>query len=637
MPALPFAENPLHTRADAQRLVRDLAAPLVSHFSSGRAQVRLGENRALYGDPAGWLEGFGRPLWGLAPLAAGGGTFDHWPLWQAGLAAGSDPAHAEFWGIPGDFDQRSVEQAALGFALALAPAQVWEPLAPAARAQLSAWLQNINRVRLVQSNWLFFRVLVNLGLRRCGQPWSEERVVADLTQLDRFYLNDGWYSDGAGGAPHRDGRLGDYYVPMAFHFYGLIYARLASDHDPVRAARYVERARHFAQDFQHWFAADGAALPFGRSLTYRFAQGAFWGALAFAGVEALPWGVIKGLYLRHVRWWMRQPIFSETGLLTIGYTYPNLLMAESYNSSGSPYWALKTFLPLALPDTHPFWRAEEEPLPSRRAIHTVPGAKLILVTDPRTHDVTAINPGQPVLDWPRHAPHKYSKSAYATRFGFSVPASVATPAEGGLDSGLSLSDDGRFFRAREHCLDPEVRDGVAFSRWQPWPDLELRTWLIADATGHIRIHHLRTARKVWTVDAGFAVGWNEKSSRQLLPSAPSGPVVRGPHGASALRNLHGERRADCVDLGANSHLLSSLAAMPLLHSAHEPGEHWLATWVGGSADPADDFSVAAEFSVEFTADGVARLLRSGSPLWSSVGGPCGESSPARQQALNALA
>ena len=46
-------------------------------------------------------------------------------------------------------------------------------------------------------------------------------------------------------------------------------------------------------------------------------------------------------------------------MLSIGYGYPNLFMCESYNSAGSPYWALKAFLPLALPEDHPFWTAEE--------------------------------------------------------------------------------------------------------------------------------------------------------------------------------------------------------------------------------------------------------------------------------------
>ncbi len=625
---LTFADNPLRSRADLQRLAVDLTTPLVPHFSPGRAQVRLAANRAHYGDPAGWLEGFARPLWGLAPLAAGGGRFDHWTLWQQGLASGSDPAHAEFWGLAGDFDQRSVEQAAFGVALGLAPDQLWKPLTPAVRTQLAAWLNHINRVKLVANNWLFFRVLVNAGLERCEQPFSADQVDADFAQLDRFYVGDGWYADGPNSAPYRDGRLGDYYVPMAFHFYSLLYTRLAVAPEPPRVARIVERARRFAQDFQHYFAADGSALPFGRSLTYRFAQGAFWGALAYAGVEALPWGVIKGLYFRHLRWWLQQPIFTETGVLTIGYGFPNLYMSESYNSPGSPYWAMKALLPLALPESHPFWRAEEAPLPTRARVRTVPGAKFLLVTDPRTRDVTAINPGQPVLDWPRHGPQKYSKCAYATRHGFTVPVSVATIVEGGLDSTISLSDDGRFFRTREQCFDPEVANGTAFSHWSPWPGVELATWLLAEPTGHIRIHRLRTDKKLWATDAGFAVPFTDRATRQL---ETAGPTVRAPLGASALRNLLGERTTECPDLGCNGHLLASLSAAPFLRSIHEPGEHWLACWVGGSADPKDAFADAADFTVQI-ANGTTRVLRRGAAWWTSAGGPCGESSADRRAA-----
>jgi len=586
MKSLPFAANPLRTRADVQQLARDLASPLVPHFSPGRAQVKLGAGLGHFGEQPGWLEGFARPLWGLVPLAAGGGAFDHWPLWQQGLASGVDPAHTEYWGLAGDYDQRSVEQAAFGFSLLLAPEKFWEPLPSTTRGQLVTWLLRINEVKIVQSNWLYFRILVNLALRRRGQPFSQEQIDADLAQADTFHLGDGWYSDGADTAHHRDGRTGDYYVPMAFQFYALIYAKLSSD--TARAAIFTERARAFAQDFQHYFAADGSALPFGRSLAYRFAQGAFWGALAFADVEALPWGVMKGLYLRHLRWWMRQPIFSETGLLTIGYTFPNLLMAESYNSPGSPYWAMKALLPLALPETHPFWQAEEAPLPQRPSVHTVPGANLILTTNPGG-DVTALSPGQPCLDWPRNAPHKYSKIAYSTRFGFSVPASVATPAEGGLDSVLSLSEDGRFFRHREHCLDATMRDGVAYSGWQPWPDVEVRTWLIADATGHTRVHHLRIARKLWALEAGFAANWTTRAHLEVNPTE-----VRTPTGVSSLKNLLGEREPGSVDLGANSHLFASLATMPVLRSTHEAGDHWLACRVGGEPAEGVIFSARVE-------------------------------------------
>lgn len=40
-----------------------------------------------------------------------------------------------------------------------------------------------------------------------------------------------------------------------------------------------------------------------------------------------------------------------------------LLIAQDYNSPQSPYWALKSFLVLALPSSHPFWQAKEETYP----------------------------------------------------------------------------------------------------------------------------------------------------------------------------------------------------------------------------------------------------------------------------------
>lgn len=634
-----FTENPLRNRDDVQRLVRDLVEPIIPHFSPGRANVTLGPNRALYGDPAGLLEGFARPMWGLVPLTMGGGKFKHWDLWRAGIESGTNPAHPEYWGAPGDFDQRSVEMAAFGTALALAPKELWEKLSKPTQVRLVAWLSLINEVKLVQNNWLFFRVLVNLGLRLRGQPWNAERVEADLVRLDEFYLGNGWYIDGPQGAPFRDGHFGDYYVPMAFHYYALIYARVAGASDPTRATKYIERARLFAQDFIHYFSADGSALPFGRSLTYRFAQGAFWGALAFAPVEAMPWPVIKGVYMRHLRWWLRQPIFSETGLLTIGYTYPNLVMAESYNSSGSPYWGMKAFLPLALPESHPFWKAEEAPLPARPIVKTVPGARLVAMTDPKTRETLALNPGQEVEDWPRHAPQKYSKFAYSTRFGFSVPVSSATPMEGGFDSMLALSDDNRRFRVREHCYDSQVKDGVAYSRWLPWTDVEVQTWLIAAETSHVRVHRVRTTRKLWSFEGGFATGYIERASPKRDARADGSAVVTTPMGRTWMRDLATDdsgnrRKAECVDLGASSHILVSLSAMPGLRGEHAAGEFWAVCVAGGGASDSEEGG-ATEFRVELEGATECRVFRRGALWWRSLDSAiCGESSEERLASLS---
>ncbi|MGP8847725.1 DUF2264 domain-containing protein, partial [Enterobacter hormaechei] len=75
------------------------------------------------------------------------------------------------------------------------------------------------------------------------------------------------------------GRPKDYYISMAFHFYGLLYATLSPD-DTERAVVLRERSRLFAEGFIYLSAADGASVPFDRSLTYRFAMVAFWSAVA---------------------------------------------------------------------------------------------------------------------------------------------------------------------------------------------------------------------------------------------------------------------------------------------------------------------------------------------------------------------
>ena len=53
----------------------------------------------------------------------------------------------------------------------------------------------------------------------------------------------------------------------------------------------------------------------------------------------------------------------EDGLLTLGWHGPWRPLAQSYSGTGSPYWAAKGMLGLALPADHPVWTAAEEPLP----------------------------------------------------------------------------------------------------------------------------------------------------------------------------------------------------------------------------------------------------------------------------------
>lgn len=88
------------------------------------------------------------------------------------------------------------------------------------------------------------------------------------------------------------------------------------------------------------FVSSGRCIPFGRSMIYRFAVVSTFSILPFA-FEDLPeeyplkWGHIKGLVLRHLRWWgTQEDIFKSDGTLNIGYCYENMAMTENYNGFG---------------------------------------------------------------------------------------------------------------------------------------------------------------------------------------------------------------------------------------------------------------------------------------------------------------
>lgn len=87
---------------------------------------------------------------------------------------------------------------------------------------------------------------------------------------------------------------------------------------------------------------------------------------------------MKGLIVRNFNWWLGQKMFDRDGILTIGYCYPQMYMAERYNAPGSPYWGMKSFLLLALPDDHPFWSAEAAPMPALERLKPMPYANMLV-------------------------------------------------------------------------------------------------------------------------------------------------------------------------------------------------------------------------------------------------------------------
>lgn len=417
----------------------------------------------------------------------------------------------------------------------------------------------------------------------------------------------------------------DYYSgPFAIQVAQLIYSKLAADSDPKRATAYRERARLYAQDFVHYFDPQGRAVPFGRSTTYRFAMAAFWGALAFADVELpapLTWGVVKGLLLRNLRWWGTQyDIFTPQGTLTIGYTYPNMFFTENYNSPGSPYWCMKAFLPLILPESHPFWAAEEEPYPESTlpSVHAMehPGH---IACHLGGHSFL-LSSGQ-ACGYPLRATEaKYGKYAYSSAFGFCVPTGTVgldmqppdnmlalsedlpDPAQGtdavGAAGGATGGGGGDGGAWKHRRLAPgariETRDGsgpVLISSWTPWADVTVTSWLVppspATPNWHVRAHRVNTGgRALLSAEGPWAVyGQAEKDGRHLGAfdgregvdtTAAAAAFAVSREGVVGIRELGPQlREAQMLRVDANSNINHSRTVLPLLRKTLARGETYV--------------------------------------------------------------
>jgi hypothetical protein len=316
----------------------------------------------------------------------------------------------------------------------------------------------------------------------------------------------------------------------------------------------------------------GSAIPFGRSLTYRFACGGFFAALAVAEVDDLPEplahpGALRGFLSRHMRWWAKhsKDMFYTDGTLSVGWLYPNLHMAEDYNSPQSPYWCMKTLIAVALTSDNPFWAAQETAYPdSLPATITLRPPGHIICNHPQGNHHFLLSTRQFVA-WPLKANKaKYSKFAYSSAFAFSVPVGEDVM-QLALDNTLALSRDGRktwavkwkwareptFSTAKVFAHKRPGENGIGSVEevpistvtWWPWDDLsvEVETTLVAPSSRwpdwHVRVHRIRAAgpssksTSLNTLEGGFAVsGCHSKTGRYL--QALSGSLREAQQGKS---------------------------------------------------------------------------------------------------------
>jgi len=252
-----------------------------------------------------------------------------------------------------------VEAASLALILDLTRPWIWDRLAPDVGQRVIEYLAPaVGDDTYPQINWVWFRLVVQTFLRSVGGPFSAAEMAADLATHDTFRRAGGWLSDGPD-------RAYDHYVGWALHLYPILWARMAGAQDlaAARRDRDVAQLDLFLRDAVTLVGADGSPLLQGRSLIYRFAAAAPFWVGALAEVPSVSPGLLRHAATSIVGHFAAHGAPDDHGLLTMGWHAPWRRLAQSYSGPGSPYWASKGLLGIALPADHPVWTADPEPLP----------------------------------------------------------------------------------------------------------------------------------------------------------------------------------------------------------------------------------------------------------------------------------
>lgn len=343
-----------HWVAAADRIL-DAARQRSTH---GGAMVdfaaRPGTTGASVGSPMDRFEGFARTFLLAAIRIAGDpdGTEGSAPLVAHCAEAVQHAVTQRIWPALTDHSQATVEAASIAIALHFTRDTVWAALDDRVREGVHAWFAQARGTWCADNNHVLLGATLAAFTHAGGFADGRDTVENALDRMDDWHRADGWYTDG-------DGRRFDHYNAFAFHWYPFFIHEMMGAGFDDRRALHRERLGAFVDGYQHLFDARCAPVFQGRSLIYRWATAApFWMARR-EGLEVLTASRTRRLTSGILKHFIDGGSL-DTGVLSLGWQRePTPSMVQSYSGPGSPYWAAKGFLGLALPADDPVWTATE--------------------------------------------------------------------------------------------------------------------------------------------------------------------------------------------------------------------------------------------------------------------------------------
>ena len=155
---------------------------------------------------------------------------------------------------------------------------------------------------------------------------------------------------------------------------------------------------------------------------------------------------------------------------------------------------------------------------------------------------------------------------------------------------LALSEGDRIYRVKRTSEEHSIEGNIVYTRWKPWADVEVQTWLIAGTPWHVRVHCIQSGRYLGNAaDGGFALGIDDfKGGLSRVIREQEDAIAVSSWGSSGIRLLHGKGRPELTYPNANTNLLHSRTVIPTITASLDPGRSWLVTGIYGQPGDSKD-------------------------------------------------
>ena len=384
IPALSFAQRnsrkdeakPTSDRAYWVDMLYRIAQPVLSQMAEGKLQQNMTLELSPIWDGrdtrVAYLETFGRLMAGVAPWlnlpddnseeGKKRAQIRKWAL--KSYANGVDPESPDYlhWNI---HSQNLVDAAYLAESFLRCPS-LWQSLDATTQQRYVKEFKSLRTILTPYNNWLLFRAMVEAFLLNVGEEADGYALGVATRKISEWYLSDGFYSDGPEFSL-------DYYNSYVIHPMFIEVLEVMEPkglYAPVKKELALRRMQRFNQLIERLISPEGTFPAIGRSATYR--MGAFQSLAMSAWKYGLPEGMTNG-QVRHALTTVMKNMFgvegnfNKEGFLKLGFAGHQPDLADYYTNNGSLYMTSLVFLPLGLPESHPFWSDPAEDWTSRKA------------------------------------------------------------------------------------------------------------------------------------------------------------------------------------------------------------------------------------------------------------------------------